>query len=109
MMLELRPNCAGGFVPRPIRPATDRRTGVSRMHQAASANRRSLKALPVFVETSFIANVPRARSPAGYWRLYVNWKCYRHSKEDIAELVVRTRGIAPKGAEPFSRLRAPHP
>ncbi len=37
------PNCAGGFVPRPIRPATDRRPGVSRMHQVASSNRRQLK------------------------------------------------------------------
>jgi len=37
------PNCAGGFVPRPIRPVTDRRTGVSRVHQPASAQRRRLK------------------------------------------------------------------
>jgi len=37
------PNCAGGFVPRPIRPAIDRRTGVSRLHQPASTERRQLK------------------------------------------------------------------
>lgn len=37
------PNCAGGFVPRPIRPLTARRAGVSRQHQPASQDRRSLK------------------------------------------------------------------
>lgn len=56
------PNCAGGFVPRPIRPASDRRSGVSRHHQPAGTDRRSLK----------------------------------HSREDIAALVARTRGIAPE-------------
>ena len=30
------PNCGGGFVPRPIRPAIDRRSGVSLKHQPAS-------------------------------------------------------------------------
>ncbi len=33
------PNCGGGFVPRPIRPAKDWRNGVSRMHQPASTTR----------------------------------------------------------------------
>ena len=33
------PNCGGGFVPRPIRPATARREGVSREHQPASTKR----------------------------------------------------------------------
>jgi uncharacterized protein len=37
------PNCGGGFVPRPIRPAKDRRKGVSRLHQPPSSERRSLK------------------------------------------------------------------
>ena len=37
------PNCAGGFVPRPIRPATDRRPGVSRLHQVPGTERRHLK------------------------------------------------------------------
>ena len=37
------PNCAGGFVPRPIRPKLDRRKGVSRAHQPASTTRRGLK------------------------------------------------------------------
>lgn len=37
------PNCGGGFVPRPIRPAVARREGVSRSHQPASTERRQLK------------------------------------------------------------------
>ena len=37
------PNCGGGFVPRPIRPATAWRPGVSREHQVPSDNRRALK------------------------------------------------------------------
>jgi hypothetical protein len=40
------PNCAGGFVPRPIRPQQDRRTGVSLKHQKASTKRRSLEIQP---------------------------------------------------------------
>ena len=37
------PNCAGGFVPRPIRPAQDRRPGVSRLHHPTGTERRKLK------------------------------------------------------------------
>ncbi len=37
------PNCAGGFVPRPIRPKTARRSGVSRLHQPPSTKRVHLK------------------------------------------------------------------
>ncbi|MAS10359.1 DUF1272 domain-containing protein [Salinisphaera sp.] len=33
------PNCGGGFVPRPVRPATDWKTGVSLAHQPASGVR----------------------------------------------------------------------
>lgn len=33
------PNCGGGFVPRPIRPATSRREGVGLAHQPASTER----------------------------------------------------------------------
>lgn len=33
------PNCGGGLVPRPIRPATERRKGVSLAHQPASTER----------------------------------------------------------------------
>ncbi|HEX3863980.1 MAG TPA: DUF1272 domain-containing protein [Stellaceae bacterium] len=37
------PNCGGGFVPRPIRPATEPRSGVSRVRQPPSTQRRQLK------------------------------------------------------------------
>ena len=37
------PNCGGGFQPRPIRPKTAWRPGVSRKHQPPSTERRSLK------------------------------------------------------------------
>jgi hypothetical protein len=33
------PNCGGGFVTRPIRPKTERRSGVSLAHQPASTKR----------------------------------------------------------------------
>jgi hypothetical protein len=33
------PNCGGGFVPRPIRPKTERRAGVSLTRQPASTKR----------------------------------------------------------------------
>ena len=37
------PNCGGGFVPRPIRPAKAHRPGVGLPHQQASADRVHLK------------------------------------------------------------------
>jgi uncharacterized protein len=37
------PNCGGGFVPRPIRPATEHRPGVSRSKQPPSTRRIHLK------------------------------------------------------------------
>ncbi len=37
------PNCGGGLCPRPIRPKTDRRAGVSLMHQPASQFRVNTK------------------------------------------------------------------
>jgi uncharacterized protein len=37
------PNCGGGFAPRPIRPRTEWRPGVSRGKQPASAKRVHLK------------------------------------------------------------------
>jgi hypothetical protein len=37
------PNCGGGFVPRPIRPAAESRPGVSRMKQPPSTLRVHLK------------------------------------------------------------------
>jgi len=33
------PNCGGGFLARPIRPGTERRSGTSLEHQPASSNR----------------------------------------------------------------------
>jgi len=48
------PNCGGGFVPRPIRPKTAWRDGVSRVHQPASDKRvhcnKARAELPAFVE-----------------------------------------------------------
>jgi len=37
------PNCAGGFAPRPIRPSTERRTGVGLGRQPASTERVHMK------------------------------------------------------------------
>ena len=37
------PNCAGGFMPRPVRPNTVRRLGVGLPHQPASTTRVHLK------------------------------------------------------------------
>jgi uncharacterized protein len=37
------PNCGGGFTPRPIRPKTERRPGVSLAHQPASTTRVHVK------------------------------------------------------------------
>ena len=37
------PNCGGGFVARPIRPAKERRPGVSLAHQPASTTRFHLR------------------------------------------------------------------
>ena len=37
------PNCGGGFVPRPIRPVSEWRPGVSRLKQRPSAKRGTLK------------------------------------------------------------------
>ena len=42
-MLELRPNCGGGFVPRPIRPKTERRPSVGLGKHPPSSKRVHLK------------------------------------------------------------------
>ncbi|QUJ77937.1 DUF1272 domain-containing protein [Sulfitobacter albidus] len=47
---DVCPNCAGGFVPRPIRPATARRAGVSRLHQISGTERRALKYDPADID-----------------------------------------------------------
>ena len=40
------PNCGGGFTPRPVRPATEWRKGVSVAHQPPSDQRVHLKRTP---------------------------------------------------------------
>jgi hypothetical protein len=42
-LLNVCPNCGGGFVPRPIRPKAERRPGVSLGKHPASTKRVSLK------------------------------------------------------------------
>jgi len=39
VLLNVCPNCGGGFSPRPIRPKLARREGVSLKHQPASKNK----------------------------------------------------------------------
>ncbi|MEM7287453.1 MAG: DUF1272 domain-containing protein [Actinomycetota bacterium] len=51
------PNCGGGFVPRPIRPATDHRPGVSRMHHPPSTERKHLRYTPAELEPHIAALV----------------------------------------------------
>jgi uncharacterized protein len=43
VLLNVCPNCGGGFVPRPIRPMTERRPGVSLGNHPASTQRVHLK------------------------------------------------------------------
>ena len=40
---DICPNCGGGFAPRPVRPVTEWRPGVSREKQPASSQRVHLK------------------------------------------------------------------
>jgi hypothetical protein len=42
-LLNVCPNCGGGFAPRPIRPVSQRRPGVSLAKQPASTKRVQLK------------------------------------------------------------------
>jgi uncharacterized protein len=39
VLFNVCPNCGGGFVPRPIRPATERRPGLSLVKRPASTTR----------------------------------------------------------------------
>lgn len=39
VLMNVCPNCGGGFVPRPIRPAVARRSGVGLSHQPPSVQR----------------------------------------------------------------------
>jgi uncharacterized protein len=54
VLFNVCPNCGGGFVPRPIRPTTERRKGVSVSHDPPSDKRVHLKytreELAAFVE-----------------------------------------------------------
>jgi hypothetical protein len=43
VLFNVCPNCGGGFVPRPIRPATERRAGVSVASDPPSTKRVHLK------------------------------------------------------------------
>ena len=49
-LFNVCPNCGGGFTPRPIRPTTEWRPGVSLARQPASARRRSLNYDPADIE-----------------------------------------------------------
>ena len=39
VLMNVCPNCGGGFCPRPVRPSTERRAGVSLQHQPAATQR----------------------------------------------------------------------
>lgn len=60
VLLNVCPNCGGGFVPRPIRPAVERRPGVGLATRPASGQRVHLKwdraELAAFVRT--ICDIP---------------------------------------------------
>jgi len=43
VLFNVCPNCGGGFVPRPVRPVTERRKGVSLAKQPASTKRVHVK------------------------------------------------------------------
>ena len=55
VLFNVCPNCGGGFVPRPIRPATERRPGVFLGRHPASQDRIHMKKdraeVAVFVQT----------------------------------------------------------
>ena len=63
VLLNVCPNCGGGFVPRPIRPATERRPGISLDTRPASTQRVHLRwdrtELAAFVKS--ICDVPPER------------------------------------------------
>jgi uncharacterized protein len=54
-LADVCPNCGGGFSPRPIRPATAWRPGVSLAHQPPSTQRRHL----AYAEDDLAAHVSR--------------------------------------------------
>lgn len=60
---DVCPNCGGGFAPRPIRPRTEWRKGVSLAHQPPSTGRRSLKydSDDIAAHVARIRDIPPAR------------------------------------------------
>jgi hypothetical protein len=56
VLYNVCPNCGGGFAPRPIRPATEWRPGVSLVKQPASAQRVHLN-YPRDAIAEFVARV----------------------------------------------------
>ncbi len=56
VLFNVCPNCGGGFAPRPVRPSTERRKGVSLARHPASTERVYLKWDPAGL-TAFIAAV----------------------------------------------------
>ena len=69
------PNCGGGFVPRPIRPVTERRPGVSARPHPASTERRYLKwdraELDAFIDRSPASRRTAMNPPEFVWLLSV--------------------------------------
>jgi hypothetical protein len=61
VLFDVCPNCGGGFVPRPIRPATERRKGVGLTCQPASTQRVHLKKDPA--EIAVFVRIMRAIPP----------------------------------------------
>jgi uncharacterized protein len=63
VLCNVCPNCGGGFVPRPIRPVTEWREGLSLAKRPASTSRADLKwdraELSAFIEA--ICNIPPER------------------------------------------------
>ena len=60
MALQLRPNCGGGFVPRPIRPAREWRAGVCVAKHQPSDKRVHLKYTPddIAVHVARLRDIP---------------------------------------------------
>jgi len=56
VLFNVCPNCGGGFAPRPIRPLTERRPGVSLARHPASSTRVHLKWNPTEL-AAFVASV----------------------------------------------------
>ncbi|WP_299024506.1 DUF1272 domain-containing protein [uncultured Sulfitobacter sp.] len=54
VLRDVCPNCGGGFVPRPVRPATAHRHGTGLRHHPAGTKRRNLKWTTADI-TAFVA------------------------------------------------------